>query len=55
MPDDDLKLAPEQRNETAATYQVTIIVRDRSRAERHEPGRCRLPLSRFAKGAQYGS
>jgi len=46
MPGDDLKLAPEQGNETAAAYQVTIIVRDRSRAEKREPGGCRLPLSR---------
>jgi len=46
MPDGDLKVAPDQENETAAAYQVTIIVRDRSRAEKREPGGCRLPLSR---------
>jgi hypothetical protein len=46
MPDGDLKLAPDQGYETAAVYQVTIIVRDRSRAEKREPGGCRLPLSR---------
>jgi hypothetical protein len=55
MPDDDLKVAPDQGNETAAPYQVTIIVRDRSRAEKSDAGGCRLPLSRFAKGAQYVS
>jgi hypothetical protein len=43
--DDDLKPALAKGNETAA-YQVTIIVRDRSRAEKREPGGCRLPLSR---------
>jgi len=46
IPGDDLKVAPHQGNETAAAYQVTIIVRDRSRAEKREPGGCRLPLSR---------
>lgn len=46
MPDDDLKSTLAKGNEAAAAYQVTIIVRDRSRAEKREPGGCRLPLSR---------
>jgi len=45
MAEDDLRITSAQTNETAGVYRVTIIVRDRSRAEEREPGRCRLPLS----------